>query len=125
MKETKLLIADDNPGIRRMLEHCLRGDDRQLLTAEDGHAALDLARLHLPNLIILDVRMPGRDGHEVCAELRADERTRLIPIIMLSGLGEPEDELKGINGGADAYMAKPFNLNEFQARVNSLLWRAA
>ena len=125
MKRKKLLIADDNPGIRRMLEHCLRGDDRSLLTAEDGDAALDLAKEHLPDLIILDVRMPGRDGYAVCSALRADARTRLIPIMILTGLGSPEDEIKGIDGGADAYMAKPFDLNEFQARVRALLWRTA
>ena len=125
MNEKKLLIADDNPGIRRMLEHCLRADGRSLLTAEDGDAAVEMAKEHIPDLIILDVRMPGRDGYAVCSALRADARTRLIPIMILTGLGSPEDEIKGIDGGADAYMAKPFDLNEFQARVRALLWRTA
>ena len=96
-----------------------------MLTAEDGDTALEMARKHMPDLIILDVRMPGRDGYEVCAALRADERTRSIPIMMLTGMGSQEEQLRGLERGADAYMAKPFDLNELHARVRTLLWRKA
>ncbi len=125
MNQTKVLIADDNAGVRRMLTKCLDAADRKLFTAEDGTSALDMAREHLPDLIILDVRMPGRDGYEVCAALRADERTRKIPIMMLSGAAESNNALKGLEGGADEYLAKPFNLKDLNAMVESLLWRAA
>ncbi|UPT75548.1 MAG: response regulator [Elusimicrobiota bacterium] len=117
-----VLIADDNPGVRRVLERCL-ADGRRVLTAEDGESALAMAREHLPDLIILDVRMPGRDGHEVCAELRGAEATRGIPILMLTGLGEHEAAYLSIGSAADAWLSKPFNTNDLEARVRALLGR--
>jgi DNA-binding response OmpR family regulator len=124
MKEIKLLIVDDNARVREVLERCL-GEGRQTLTAGDGAAALDMTRRHLPDLVILDVDMPKRNGYEVCAELRADPKTRDIPILMLTGAGKAAQELAGFESGADDYMTKPFNLNELDARVRALLWRTA
>ena len=115
-----VLIADDNAGTRRVLERCL-GEGRRLLTAEDGLTALDLARAHRPALIILDVRMPGLDGYDVCAQLRDDEDTRAIPILMLTGLDVQEAAYRSIGQPADAWMAKPFNVNELVSRVGELL----
>lgn len=123
MSQAKVLIADDNPGVRKVLTQCLGTGDRVLLTAEDGDAALEMARAHHPDLIILDVRMPGRDGYQVCAELRQGESTRSIPILILAGRGEAEREFDGIGCGADAYLAKPFNVNELEACVRALLRR--
>lgn len=121
MNPSKILIADDSEGVRRVLAQCLRADGRSVLTAGDGDEALALARLHLPDLIILDVRMPGRDGHEVCAELRGGEGTRGIPVLILSGLPELDAEYRGIGCGASGRLAKPFKLDELRERVASLL----
>lgn len=123
MSQTKVLIADDSAGVRKVLARCLEAGDRLLLTAEDGDAALEMARVHHPDLIILDVRMPGRDGYQVCAELRENESTRCIPILILTG--QSESEFKDDGGGADGRLAKPFNVNDLQARVDALLRRNA
>jgi two-component system phosphate regulon response regulator PhoB len=120
MIQNTVLIADDNVGVRKVLMQCLGGGDRCLLLAADGDSALALARTHLPDLIILDVGMPGRDGYQVCAELRGREATRRIPVLMLSGLHDYETA-GGV--GADGYLSKPFNLNELESRVRALLAR--
>jgi DNA-binding response OmpR family regulator len=119
-----VLIADDNPGVRRVLSRCLE-KGRRVLTAVDGDSALTMAREHLPDLIILDVRMPGRDGNQVCAELRGCEATRGIPILMLTGLDEHEAAFRAIGSPADAWLAKPFNLHVLEDRVRALLGRGA
>lgn len=116
-----VLIADDNPGVRRVLTQCLGVGDRVLLTAENGEEALTLARAHLPDLIILDVRMPGRDGHQICSDLREDVNTAHIPVLMITGQGALEAELGRIGSRADSHLAKPFNINELEARVRTLL----
>lgn len=121
MNQPKVLIADDNASIRRILTQYLGSGHREVLAAEDGDAALAMARSHLPDLIILDVRMPGRDGHQVLSELRLDENTRRIPVIMLSGLGADDGDYRGAAGGADAYLCKPFNLHDLEERVTTLL----
>ena len=120
-----LLIADDNAGVRRVLVHMLASIGMRAVAVADGLQALESARQFLPDLIILDVRMPGRGGYEVCAELRRDETTRRIPVLMLTGLGEHEAEYEGIGSGADGYLGKPFEFNELELRVRGLLARAA
>lgn len=121
MNQPKVLIADDNASIRRILTQYLGSGDREVLAAEDGDAALAMARSHLPDLIILDVRMPGRDGHQVFSELRLDDNTRRIPVIMLSGIGADDEDYRGVAEGADAYLSKPFNLHDLEDRVTALL----
>jgi DNA-binding response OmpR family regulator len=123
--EPTLLIADDNAGVRRVLVHMLAAAGMRTVTAHDGIQALDCARRFLPDLIILDVRMPGPDGFEVCAELRRDAATSRIPIMMLTGQGELETEYAGIGSGADGYLFKPVNFNVLEARVRELLGRKA
>lgn len=80
-----------------------------------------MARSQHPALIVLDVRMPGRSGYQVCAELRRDESTRDILILILTGQGTVASELEGIGAGADERLAKPFNVNDLRARVDALL----
>lgn len=121
-KKNVVLIADDNPGVRRVLAQCLAGE-RRVLTAEDGGSALALAREHRPDLIILDVRMPGLDGQAVCAELREDAATRDIPILMMTGMGEHEAAYRAIGSPADGWLHKPFDMRELEARVSGLLGR--
>jgi DNA-binding response OmpR family regulator len=120
-----VLIADDDAGVRRLLWQTLWREDRDLVLASDGEAALRLARAMGPDLVILDVRMPGRDGRAVCAALRADAATRAIPVLLLSGLRGPRDEALGLEAGADAFVAKPFGVQDLAARVGALLGRAA
>jgi DNA-binding response OmpR family regulator len=124
MKGPTYLIADDNAGVRRVLSILLGATGATTLTAEDGDAALEAARRCLPDLILLDVNMPGRDGHQVAAALRAEEATRRIPILMLSGLGEV-DENRGLDSGADDFLGKPFRFDNLMARVRALLRRSA
>jgi DNA-binding response OmpR family regulator len=121
--EPTLLIADDNPGVRRVLVQVLASFGMRTVTASDGEQALESARRLRPDLIILDVRMPGRDGHQVCAALREDDLTRHIPVLMLTGMGEREAEFNGIGTGADGYLGKPFDFGELESRVRGLLGR--
>lgn len=123
MNQSKVLIADDNASIRKVMAQFLNAGDRSVLTAEDGESALEMARRHLPDLIILDVRMPGRDGHQVCSALRDGESTRGIPILMITGMDESEAACLGIGSGAGEYLAKPFNFNVLKDRVDALLGR--
>lgn len=114
----KLLIVDDNPGVRKVLYQALWHEDRDFVLAADGDAGLRLARCERPDLVILDVRMPGRDGYEVCGALRADAATRAIPVLMLTGLGEEE---RARAAGADGYVAKPFDFRALSQLVSGLL----
>lgn len=118
-----LLIAEDDPSVRRLLERCWKAEGARVLCAQDGIETLARARAELPQLLILDVHMPGLDGHQVCRSLRGDKSTRLIPILMLTGLASVSDEIQALEGGADDYMPKPFNLKELLARSRRLLRR--
>lgn len=120
-----ILIADDNPGVRRVLVQMLGAAGMRTVTAGDGDAALEAARRLRPDLIILDVRMPGRDGLSVCGALREDEATRRIPVMILTGMGESAAQYAGIGSGADDYMGKPFHYPELERRVRGLLARKA
>lgn len=118
-----LLIAEDDPSVRRLLERCWRTDGARVLCARDGLEALMLARAELPQLIIMDVLMPRLNGHQVCHSLRAHGSTRRIPILMLTGLATVQDEIRALEGGADDYLPKPFNIEELRARARRLLRR--
>lgn len=121
IRETKILIADDSKSIRDIVECILIAPGRKCVFAGDGLTAMRMAAEENPDLIILDVQMPGADGYEVCRSLRADEGTSGIPILMLSGLGKTEDILEGFKSGADEYMVKPVSAGLLLARVESLL----
>ena len=104
-----ILIADDDEGIRDLIATTLESSDRRLLEAEDGAAALAAARRELPDVVILDWRMPELTGPEVAERLRADALTAGIPIILLTGMAEAEDRQRGLATGALAYLVKPFS----------------
>ena len=108
----KILIADDEPGGRELIADIVRSMGHEVAAACDGPSTLAHARAHLPDLILLDVNMPGMTGFEVCRLLRAEERTSRIPIIMLTGLQEPDDRVFGLDIGADDYLVKPFATRE-------------
>lgn len=116
----KILIVEDNEKLLQSLETLLEGQF-QVLLAVDGSDGLQMARLHLPDLIISDIMMPLIDGYELTETLKKDDRTHHIPILLLTALNEDEKRITGYNHGADAYIAKPFKFNVLQARVHNLL----
>lgn len=114
-----VLLVDDNPQNLKVLYETLRDKGYQLLIANDGEKALQLARRHEPEVILLDIMMPGMDGFEVCQHLRADPNTALCAIIFLSALNDIDAKVKGFNMGGADYIAKPFQAQEVMARVDT------
>ena len=119
--KARILIADDAPDVVELLRKRLRHEGYDTIEACDGEECLELAREHKPDLIILDVMMPKLDGFEVCRRLKANRRTAYIPVLMLTAKGEVESKVKGLDAGAQDYVAKPFNYAELSARIKSLL----
>jgi two-component system alkaline phosphatase synthesis response regulator PhoP len=117
----RILIVDDEPEIVRGLEDNLRFEGYQTSTAADGREALALAAREAPDLILLDIMMPGQSGWDVCRELRGQGID--VPIIMLTARGEEADRVRGLELGADDYITKPFSLRELLARVRAVLRR--
>jgi DNA-binding response OmpR family regulator len=120
-----VLVADDDRDIVRFLEVNLVIEGIEVVTAHDGKDALAKALELQPNLILLDVMMPGMDGYEVCSKLRADPRGARIPVIMLTAKSLQTDRIVGLNAGADDYVIKPFEPLELVARVTDTLRRNA
>ncbi len=116
-----ILVVDDQPESRELLHAHLTNAGYEVLTAQDGLEALAAVAAQPPDLILLDVMMPGLDGFEVCRRLKADEETAFIPIVMLTALYDPEHRLRGIELGADDFLGKPFSHLELLTRVRSLL----
>ncbi|MFA5410809.1 MAG: response regulator transcription factor [Candidatus Omnitrophota bacterium] len=122
MKE-KILIVDDEKDIVRMLDYNLKKDGFRTLSCHDGEDALDLAGREHPDLIILDLMLPGMDGLEVCKTLKKENKTSNIPIIMLTAKAQEADKVVGLELGADDYVTKPFSPRELIARVKAVLRR--
>ncbi len=121
----RVLIVDDEQNIRSLLAYSLEKAGYEVLQAKDGPDAIGLIRERKPELVVLDVMMPGMDGHEVLMRLRAANDTSRMPVIMLTARGADADKVYGLNMGADDYMSKPFSVNELMARVRALLRRAS
>ena len=119
-----VLVIDDEPDLLELVEFNLKKDGYETIVARNGQAGLDIAQKHLPDLIVLDIMMPGLDGLEVCRQLRSDQRTRQIPMIMLTAKSGEADRIVGLELGADDYVTKPFSPRELVARVRALLRRA-
>ena len=117
----RILIVDDEPEMVRGLEDNLRFEGYQTISAADGERALALALSEAPDLIVLDLMMPGLSGWDVCRTLR--ERGLDIPVIMLTARGEEADQVRGLEMGADDYVTKPFSLRELLARIRAVLRR--
>lgn len=119
----RLLIIEDEPAMRTALEETLRGLGFRTSTAVNGPAGLEKACTDEPDLILLDVMLPGLDGYALCRELR--RRGRHMPILMLTAKALVDDRVEGLESGADDYLVKPFSMKELTARVRALLRRAS
>jgi putative two-component system response regulator len=106
--QKKILVVDDEPNNLQLLRQILK-DHYQLIFAADGESALKAARKHLPDLVLLDISMPGMDGYQVCLELKADRLTTSIPVIFVTALGEVENEARGFDVGGADYILKPIS----------------
>jgi sigma-B regulation protein RsbU (phosphoserine phosphatase) len=119
--QEQILIVDDDATNLHVLREALKGLGHKLIVGTSGEAALSLARKHRPELILLDVMMPGMDGFEVCRTLKADPATRDLAVIFLTALDQTEDKVRGFDAGAVDYVAKPFQPEEIIARVTTHL----
>ena len=117
----KLLIADDEPGIRSLVRMTLEMDSCEILEAGNGHEALDVARAEHPDLVFLDVMMPGPSGIEVCRALKADPETKDITVILLTAKAQDRDREEGLAAGADGYFTKPFSPVALMSKVDEVL----
>ena len=117
----KALIAEDDGNIAELLRLYLEKDGFEVILAEDGSSAVERARDEEPDVILLDIMLPGKDGWQVCREVRSFRRT---PILMLTAKGEVTDKVTGLEMGADDYITKPFEIRELLARIHAVMRRA-
>jgi len=119
-----ILVVDDEKDIVEMMQFNLQRNGYGVITAHNGNDALAMAQRHMPDLIVLDLMMPGLDGNEVTRRLKADPKTSKIPIIILTAKGEETDIVVGLTMGADDYVTKPFKIKILMARLGAVLRRA-
>lgn len=120
-KRPRVVIADDDPDIRRLVEMTVTNAGCDVTVAADGEEALERVREALPDLVILDVLMPRMDGWEVARALKSDPQTKAVPLMFLTSRGQEHDVLEGFDSGAIDYMVKPFSPRELQVRVRAVL----
>ena len=116
-----VLVVDDEPNIVLSLEFLMRQAGFEVRVARDGDAALEAVAQQVPDLVLLDLMMPGRDGYEVCQAIRADQRCARTKIVMLTARSREVEREKGLALGADAYVTKPFSTRDLVERVRQLL----
>ena len=119
----RVLIVDDEPSIVEVLEYNLTKEGFEVLTAGDGRDGLAKAKAHNPDIVLLDLMLPGMDGLTVCRTLRSDPQTQSVRILMITAKGDETDEIIGFSLGADDYVTKPFRLRPLMERVKALVRR--
>src|SRR3990172_663296 len=123
MSAWRILVADDEPLVLQIIQDILEALPATVLTARDGEEALSLAKAERPDLILLDVMMPKLDGFGVAEALKGDASTAAIPLIFISALGASRDKVRGLNLGAEDYLAKPIDPEQLRGRVRTILER--
>lgn len=123
MEPANILVIEDDDIVARTIERSLRGDEFRVTLAGSGVEGLKLARRRPPDLVILDIIMPGMDGYTVCREVRSDPLLKDTPILFLTAKIKDEDKITGFNAGADDYLTKPFNIDELILRSRAILRR--
>ncbi|MCH2205394.1 MAG: response regulator transcription factor [Lentisphaerales bacterium] len=123
MKDKKIMVVDDEADIRELIRFNLEKEGFEVVSVSDGETALEEARLRQPDLILLDVMLPGIDGVEVCFKLKSDVAFKSIPIVMLSAKSDESDQLVGLKIGADDYLVKPFSPKVLVAKIGAILRR--
>jgi two-component system alkaline phosphatase synthesis response regulator PhoP len=121
----RIVLIEDEQEIVELVRYNLRKEGFEVHPFPRGSEALDYLRAHPSHLVLLDIMLPGPDGFEICKELRADERTRSLPVIFLTAKGQEADRVRGLEGGADDYVVKPFSPRELAARIKAVLRRQA
>jgi two-component system phosphate regulon response regulator PhoB len=125
MTKTNILIIEDEEDIRELVKYNLQRENFGVLEAESGEEGLKLVERAIPDLILLDLMLPGKDGLEICRILKRDSRTQNIPVVMMTARGEESDIITGLELGADDYIVKPFSPKVLGARVKAVLRRKA
>src|SRR5438132_14265455 len=125
MNKGTVLVIDNEKDLIELVRYNLDKEGYDVVAANDGSSGLEIATRHKPNLVVLDLMMPGMDGLEVCRRMRGDERTRRIPVIVLTAKAAETDRIVGLELGADDYVTKPFSPRELVARVKAVLRRAS
>lgn len=123
MANEKILVVDDEEHIAELISYNLASNGYKVIIANNGNDAVKLAVEEKPNLILLDLMIPGKDGYDVCKEIRSNNKIRNTPIIMLTAKSEELDKILGLELGADDYITKPFSVRELLARVKAVLRR--
>jgi len=122
-KTLKILVVEDEPSLIFTLRDTLESEGYQVIVSEDGEQAVELVKEHKPDLMILDIMLPGKSGYDICKEVRTLKYS--FPIIMLTAKDQEIDKVKGLNLGADDYITKPFGVKELLARIQARLRRAS
>tara|TARA_R110002096_G_scaffold170131_10_gene342245 strand:+ start:12255 stop:12959 length:705 start_codon:yes stop_codon:yes gene_type:complete len=121
-KKNKILVVEDEPSLIFTLRDTLESEGFTVFVSEDGDSAVNMVKEHKPDLMILDIMLPGKSGYDICQEIRELKYT--FPIIMLTAKDQEPDKVKGLNLGADDYLTKPFGVKELLARIQARLRRA-
>jgi DNA-binding response OmpR family regulator len=117
----RILIAEDEKDIRELITYTLMFAGHEVFPTANGEEAVQMAGQVLPDLIVLDVRMPRLTGYEACLQIKADARTQHIPVVFLSAKGQESEVQTGLEAGAEEYILKPFSPDQLAARVNAIL----
>ena len=125
MADEKILVVDDEEHIQELIKFNLEKNGYKVILSDNGIDAIKLAKEHLPQLMLLDLMLPGMDGLDVCKEIRKDSSMSNMPIIMITAKGEEIDKIIGLELGADDYITKPFSVRELVARIKAILRRSS